>query len=274
MDTLLEYGLSAEVRAFSTTRISPFRPTPEEIKEMGAYAAFNVTHYCGDEEARVMRNRVWLCKQIGITESALVIPRQTHTANVQRIGRQFMRMSEEERRAALQDVDALVTDLPDVCIGVSTADCVPVLLYDEENQATAAIHSGWRGTVSRIAVNTLAEMQAAYGTKPGKLKAVVAPCISPEVYEVGEEVAQQFEDAAFPGTVIIRKRTVTGKPHIDLRAANVWLLEGCGVPLENIRVCNCCTFLQADTFFSARKLGINSGRMFTGICRHGSGRNH
>lgn len=63
--SLLKYELSSEVTAFSTTRLSPFNLSGDEINQMGAYAAFNVTHYCGDDKGRVERNRAWLCEELG-----------------------------------------------------------------------------------------------------------------------------------------------------------------------------------------------------------------
>ena len=194
------------------------------------------------------------------------MPRQTHTANVQRIDTSFLSKSATEQVALLQDIDALITNLPQQCIGISTADCVPILIFDEVHHAIAAIHAGWRGTVSRIAQHAIQQMTLHYNTSPQHCKAIIGPSISVEAFEVGEEVVQQFLQAGFPHSIISRSpRYATSRPHIDLWAANSWLLEEIGIPLSNIQIAGICTFSHADTFFSARKLGINSGRIFTGI---------
>lgn len=273
MNTLLDYSLSPSVRAFSTTRISPFENNADGVDKCdSAYAAFNVTHYCGDNAERVARNRKWLCEELSIQDEHLIIPHQTHTANVFCVTDEFLLLPDEEKRKKLENVDAVITDLRHVCVGVSTADCVPILVCDDEHNVIAAIHAGWRGTLGRIVSSTLQAMNQQFGTQPQQLKVVMGPCISWQAFEVGEEVVQQFLDKGFPPTVlgVSRQSPTNGnevKPHIDLCAANAWLFETEGVPLEQIQISGICTFTNYDTFFSARRLGINSGRIFTGICR-------
>lgn len=261
--TLLTYRLAPAVRAFSTTRTSPFPLSKEELEEMGSYAAFNVTHYCGDTPERVQRNREWLCAKLCITPNALWLPHQTHTARVRCIDTNFLHLTPQEQANSLEETDALITDIPGQCIGISTADCIPVLLYDAPHHALAAIHAGWRGTAKRIVQAALREMATHFGTEGENVRAVLGPGISPQAFEVGEEVADAFLEAGFPKFVI--RRDLGLKPHIDLPAANAWLLEKEGVPPENIEACGICTYARSETFFSARRLGIRSGRIFTGI---------
>lgn len=261
--SLLKYELSSEVTAFSTTRLSPFNLSGDEINQMGAYAAFNVTHYCGDDKGRVERNRAWLCGELGVPAQNLWVPRQTHTSNVRCIDKAFLSLTRQEQTDLLQEIDALITDEPRQCIGISTADCVPVLIHDKVHQAVAAIHAGWRGTVKRISQNALSMMHEKYGTIASDCVAVVGPSISQQAFEVGNEVRIAFEDAGFPTSII--DSTTWTKPHIDLWAANVYLLEEAGVKLSNIQIANVCTYVHSDVFFSARKLGINSGRIYSAI---------
>ena len=77
-------------------------------------------------------------------------------------------------------------------LAVQTADCVPILLADTKNRAVAAIHSGWRGTLRRIAEKTLGRMQMDYGTRPADVIAAIGPAIGGCCYEVGSEVAREF----------------------------------------------------------------------------------
>ncbi len=263
-ETLLSYSIGSRVRAFSTTRLSPFAPDGESADTPSSYAAFNVTHYCGDSPERVSRNREWLCKELGISAEQLWLPRQTHTANVVRVDSSFVSLSAEQREAKLNEVDALITNLPQQCIGVSTADCVPLLLFDPVTASVAAIHAGWRGTVKRIAKHTLRAMEEAYGTRAEDVLAVIGPSISPDDFEVGEEVVEAFLEADFPESIILRQPSLP-KPHVDLWAANALQLEECGVRLENIQVAGVSTFSHSDTFFSARREGIRSGRIYSGI---------
>lgn len=270
MSTLIDYQLSDRVRAFSTTRIAPWMLTAAETEAMGAYAAFNLTHYCGDRDEQVTRCRNWLCRELNIETQRLWLPRQTHTAKVACIDSHLLSLTATEQTQALNQYDALITNLPQHCIGVSTADCVPILLYDTRQQAIAAVHAGWRGTVQHIVHHTLKAMQQRYGTQEADIKAVLGPSISAEAFEVGNEVVDAFIEAGFPASIVSHPakgvaNTRQPKAHIDLWAANAWLLEEAGVPLHHIQISGICSFRQADTFFSARRLGILSGRTFTGI---------
>lgn len=270
MATLIDYQLSDRVRAFSTTRVAPWPLTDAETETMGAYAAFNLTHYCGDREEQVTRCRNWLCHALNIEPQRLWLPRQTHTARVACIDSHLLSLTAAEQAQALDQHDAIITNLPQHCIGVSTADCVPILLYDTRQQAIAAVHAGWRGTVQHIVHHTLQAMQQRYSTRAADIKAVLGPSISAEAFEVGNEVVDAFIEADFPASIVSHPAkspasTRQPKAHIDLWAANAWLLEEAGVPLHHIQISGICSYRQADTFFSARRLGILSGRTFTGI---------
>ena len=267
------YSIADGVVAFSSTRYGG-------ISE-GNYAAFNVNHYCGDQLAHIAENRRLLCKVLDIDESHLVYPHQTHHTEVRVVDSDLLSLSSEERLRQLEGVDAVVTDLKGVCIAVSTADCIPVLLYDEAHHAVAAIHAGWRGTVARIVEKTVATMQRVYQTNPDQLKAVIGPGICLKNFEVGDEVYAEFEQNGFPMNEIalqfptineVQSEIVNGKLsnrklfwHMDLPACNRLQLVHVGVKNENIHMSNICTYDHVDTFFSARRLGINSGRILTGI---------
>lgn len=174
----------------------------------------------------------------------------------------------------LEGVDALITDLRGVCIGVSTADCIPVLLYDEVHHAMAAIHAGWRGTVQRIVQKTIEMMCTSFHTRPSELKAVIGPGISKEAFEVGDEVYEEFVQGGFDMPAIADQRPNMKKEgnvdqpmkwHIDLPLCNSLLLQESGIPAVHIHQSGICTYQHSDNFFSARRLGIQSGRIFTGI---------
>ena len=251
---LLYYDLHSDVVAFSTMRQGGF--------SVGNYAEFNINQFCGDDEEAIRRNRSLLCQTLGIGDDRLIMPHQVHLAKVQRIDEAFLVSSAEERNQRLEGIDAVMTDLPGVCIGVSTADCIPILLYDTCHHAVAAIHAGWRGTVSRIAEKAVAALNAAYGSQPHDLKAQIAPGISLDSFEVGDEVYDAFATAGFDMKAISRRQA---KWHVDLPACNRLQLTAAGVLAANIAVADICTVHNSSTFFSARCLGIQSGRIFTGI---------
>ena len=103
-------------------------------------------------------------------------------------------------REELKGYDALVTDVPGVAIGARTADCIPVLMYDPVRRVVAAVHSGWKGTVLKIAAKVLAVMASKYGTRAADIISVIGPGIGPDSFQVGPEVAEAFLSAGFPET--------------------------------------------------------------------------
>ena len=255
---LLEYNIGNGARAFSTKR----------GEGSGNYGGFNITHYCGDTTEHVAECRKTLCCKLGINDSRLILPRQTHSSETIVIDKNFLALTSEEQKEKLEGIDAIVTDIAQTCIGVSTADCIPLLLYDSEKRAVAAIHAGWRGTVARIAERCVEVMEVRYGSNPADIKAVIAPGISIEAFEIGDEVYEKFAECGFPMERIAeRYPTATGgnKWHIDLWEANRLQLLEKGLSEENIHTSGICTYSHHSEFFSARRLGINSGRIFNGI---------
>lgn len=263
------YNLSDDVKAFSTTRHSG-------VSE-GNYASLNINEYCGDSKANTDANRLLLANELGIDVNHIIMPHQTHGVESRIIGEEFTTLPDGVKKMLLEGVDAVMTNIPGMCIGVSTADCIPVLLYDEEHHAAAAIHTGWRGTQARIVHKTVQEMRMAYQTDPTKLKAVIGPGISLDNFEVGDEVYAAFEQAAFDMSAIAEERIKRNpnaddpakaferKWHINLPLANIQMLTHNGVDEANIINTGICTFDNADNYFSARRLGIESGRIYTGI---------
>lgn len=258
---LLTYDLGEGVLAFSSRRGGGV--------SQGLYASFNVNAYCGDDALRVLENRRRLADALQIDVDHIVMPHQTHGVQAAIIDGGFWDCSAEERRQKMEGVDALITTLPHVCIGVSTADCIPVLCLDPIRRVVAAIHAGWRGTVEGIVGRTIERMQAVYGTCPSDLRAVIGPGISLEAFEVGDEVYAAFAECHFPmNRLAVRFPVHQGlgeKWHIDLWEANRGQLTAAGVPDEQILCTGICTYTHYDEFFSARRLGIDSGRIFNGI---------
>jgi YfiH family protein len=130
--------------------------------------------------------------------------------------------------------DALMSSVPGLVLVIRTADCLPVLLVDEENRAVAAIHCGWRGTEKRILDKAVKAMGEAYGSKPATMLAALGPCIGPACYEVGREIQAAFMKAGFPATVFCGAPGRERKYLLDLRAANAWLLGKLGFNKTNV----------------------------------------
>ncbi len=171
-------------------------------------------------------------------------------------------------RADLEGYDSFICKLPGVAIGVRTADCVPILLYDPVQRVVAAVHSGWKGTVLKISLKTIRLMERDFGCRPADLRAVIGPAIGPNSFQVGPEVVDKFRNTGFPMTQIWSFRgesdgsPMSGGHHIDLYTANRWILEESGV--RDIQVFDIDTFTDTS-FFSARREGTACGRNINAI---------
>lgn len=246
------YDISPDVTAFSTTRHGGYGS--------GVYGEFNINHYCGDDETCIDNNAEALSLELNVKKDDIIMPHQTHCTEVMQIAKDFIPLPGNVKKMILEGVDALITDVKGLCIGVSTADCIPILIYDEAHHAAAAVHAGWRGTVKRIAMKAVSAMRVTYGSRPEDLTAVIGPGISLEAFEVGDEVYEEFASAGFCMADISRRYD---KWHIDLPECNRSQLSAAGV--SDIRMTGICTYNNSADFFSARRLGVASGRIFTGI---------
>ncbi len=232
----------------------------------GTFGTFNLGYYSGDIREHVDTNRRILCEILAVNPDRLFVPHQMHGTEIVVIGQDFLHIDKKRQTALLEGKDALLTSCRDVCIAVSTADCVPVLLYAADKQVVGAVHAGWRGTCLRIVESTVKKMIAEFGCDPVNIHAAIGPSIGPDAFEVGEEVFLAFRDSGFDMGAIAFVHPDTGKYHINLWEANYLQLTAAGIPRQQIEIAGICTRNYSDIFFSARGLGTDSGRMLTGIC--------
>ena len=248
------YDFGPEVIAFSTTRQGGYSE--------GNYGQFNINRYCGDSAEAITQNRQTLCQLLDINDSRLLMPHQVHLTKIATVDDDLLSLDSDGRQQRLEGVDAIMTNIAGVCIGVSTADCIPVLLYDSMHHAACAVHAGWRGTLARIVEKAVKAMTETNGTNPIDIVAQIGPGISLDSFEVGDEVYDAFAQAGFDMAAICQKQV---KWHINLPACNKLQLIATGVTPAHITMSDICTYKAHDTFFSARRLGINSGRIYTAI---------
>ena len=156
------------------------------------------------------------------------------------------------------EADAGVAVEPGLLVGIATADCLPVLLVDPARRAVAAAHAGWRGTARHI-VTRVVEALVAGGSRLGDLRAAIGPGIGPCCYEVGVELRGAFG----PGGDAFFHPGPRGRPHLDVRAANVRQLEDAGVRPERIHHVEDCTSCRNDLYYSYRRDGKGTGRMIS-----------
>lgn len=223
------------------------------------YGSLNMSLAVGDENDAVLANRSALAAALHLDPNRIVVPNQVHSNNVRRVTDTDAGAGATDHSTSIPDTDALITNTPNLPLALHFADCVCVFFLDPINRAIGVAHAGWRGTVDGIAVATVEMMTREFGTDPVRLLAAISPAIERHCYEVGEDVARSFFKE-FPHDERILKQSSNTKWRVDLKTANLLMLQRAGLHIENIAVSEQCTSCNSDEFFSYRRDG-ETGRM-------------
>ncbi len=215
--------------------------------------------FTGDQELLYSAFRKELAVSGEWNVNQFIFPRQTHSDHVAVV-------DPENRSVTLEDTDALITNEPGLFICVQTADCVPVLIYDTQKSVVAAVHAGWRGTVSKIVQKTILKMTEKFDCNPDDLVVGIGPSIHMHAYEVGGEVVELVERNLNNASDLLKPSLNSGKAYFDLWEANKSILIESGIQEANIEVMGLCSFEHSGLFYSARRDGADTGRMVSGIC--------
>jgi len=198
---------------------------------------------------------------LGVAPARLLLVKQVHGVAVA--------IARAGTTAAWQkpEADAIVTDDPTVAIGVRTADCAPVLLYDGSRNVAAAAHAGWRGTAAGVARATIDALRREFGCRPEDLTAAVGPCLGACCGEVGPDVLAAFRDGgADAGEMEAWFTPGRGdRWMLDLERANRDQLARAGLRQKAIFTSGLCTKTHRDRFHSYRGDGAAAGRLLAAI---------
>jgi polyphenol oxidase len=199
----------------------------------GAYASLNLGLHVGDDPVSVCTNRERAAAAVGLELDDLAFCNQAH-------GREVITVSAASRGRgarvlddAIEQADALVTSEPGIGLVVMVADCVPIVLIDPERRVLGVVHSGWRGTVAKVAAAAVTAM-AAIGAHPESTLAAIGPAIAPERYEVGDDVVSAAYDAFGDDAGMVITDLPNGRHCFDLWSANRLVLAEAGVSADNI----------------------------------------
>jgi YfiH family protein len=193
----------------------------------------------------------------GLCIDRVVTADQVHGENIVRVD------DLNFRDVPTMHADALITDVPGIAVGVETADCVPVLLFDPVKPAVAAVHAGWKSTVKKIVQKAVHRMHEEFGSEPARMIAAIGPAIGPECYEVDERVMERVRESfSFWREV----STPRGTDHwsLDLVKANKLELLQIGLAEQHVHTLGLCTSCRRDLFYSFRAEG-KTGRMLSVI---------
>lgn len=213
-----------------------------------------------EQEEKVYQNYQTLANRLKINSNEIIRPNQTHTDVVKCIEK--LKVSPED----LRDVDGLITNQPQVFFSLSFADCTPIYLYDPIKKVIGNIHSGWKGTLKGIGKKAVEKMVECYHCHPKNIVCCLGPHIRKCHFEVGQEIAIQFENQyqnmqdihdiiSYIGEIDGKK-----KYYIDTAKINRNLMLKIGLKKENIIDSNICTVCEKHQMHSYRAQGKMAGR--------------
>lgn len=231
----------------------------------GEFSSFNFGNFSDDSPTNIHENRQTLARMWYMDIADFIIPHQTHGNKVLVIDEKFKQLNVSTKNEVLYGVDATITQQKNIFLCVTTADCVPILLYDENKEIIAGIHAGWKGIVGDIIKNTILKMENVFQSNRSDIVVAIGPSISIKNYEIGKDVENQFSEAGFNLTASSFKNHETGKLHIDLERIVHDELVKLGIQSTGIETTNLCTYDNPELFFSARRQSIHCGRMLSGI---------
>ncbi len=207
----------------------------------------NLSFRVGDNPETVAENRRRFLEHFGAGPGQLAVPVQVHGTTIRRA----------DGGGEYPACDALMTDRVGLVLGVTVADCVPILLADPVSHVIAAAHAGWRGTAAGIARAVVRAMEGESGISPRRLLAFVGPAAGACCYAVGPEVADLFTPE------VVNRRD--GGLFVDLKSSNAAQLAASGVLPGSIEIHPLCTITERHLLHSFRRDGSRSGRMMAAI---------
>ena len=222
-----------------STRIGGVSRSPFDLN-----LSFNV----GDDPICVTANRERFFGEMGISINRVAITKQVHGSNILSV----------ENPGNFDSCDALISNSEDLFLAITVADCLPILLFDKSTNTFAAVHAGWKGSKSRILEKTIKGMIDKYEVASKNIHAFVGPSAGVCCYEVGQDVASQFDEQYLV-------RSEDDKQHLNLKQFNKELMIMNGISERNIEVAEYCTICNPTLFHSYRREGNNSGRMMAVI---------
>ena len=205
-----------------------------------------------------------ICNLLKLDSSNIVRPYQTHTNNVKKITNEVGIFPEK-----LQDVDGLITRENNKILSLTFADCTPIYLYDKQKNIIGNIHSGWQGTVKKIAKYAIIKMKKEFNSDPKDIVCVIGPTIRKCHFEVQKDVKDIFYNTfKYMKNIdkIIEFNKNTNSYFIDTVEINKELLKGEGILKENIVDSGICTYCNSNIIHSYRKEGKEAGRNTALIC--------
>lgn len=218
----------------------------ESVNTSGTIPGLNLGENTPADPGEIQSNFSVLMSELEWKPDKLALAEQVHGNQIEYV----------QNGGIYSQTDGLVTDKNNLILGIRVADCAAILLADPQNQFLAAVHAGWRGAASGIISRSLSKLKD-LGAKTDSLIAWISPCISTENFEIGEEVAEQFDKKYID-------RSFGKKPHLNLKEFIKDELTGSGLSAHNVEVDPRCT-ISNKNFYSYRREQNKAGRLLAFI---------
>ena len=205
----------------------------------GIYKSLNCGHGSKDSKKNIQKNLKLVAKKMHVKPKNLVLMHQTHSNSV-------IEIKKINYRRKIY-ADAMITKMRGVSLGVITADCVPIILYDSKNKIVGCIHAGWKGAFKEIVKNTILKIKKI--SSPSKIYASVGPCIGVRSYEVDIKFYKKFISKSTKNKIYFLHKTKS-KKLFNLRKFVTDKLKQCKVEVDQV---NHDTFAEKNKFFSYRR---------------------
>ena len=205
------------------------------------FKSLNCSLSNGDERKIVLKNREIALKKLNLSKKKLVLLNQTHSSKVIRVNKNNL-----NKRT---NADGMITSLDDVALGILTADCAPIFIYDNKKKFICCLHSGWKGTLNNISKNAI-KLFAKNNIKSTNLIAIIGPCLGTKNYEVDKDFEKIFIKKNLQYSKFFRNKNRT-KSFFNIRGIIKYQLKQLG--LKKIHSVELDTYSNESLFFSHRR---------------------
>ena len=206
----------------------------------GIYKSLNCGKGSADDKKKILQNLLIVSKKIGVMPKNLKLMHQTHSNRV-------IVINKKNKNSKIFKSDSLITSIKSLAIGVVTADCVPIILYDSKNEVIGCVHAGWKGAISGIIEKTINQIKRL--NKDSKIFACIGPCIGQKSYEVDANFYRKFLKKSKKNSLYFSKKNKT-KKLFNLRKYVRNKLIKYRVKVDQIYL---DTFAEKKYFFSYRR---------------------
>ena len=205
----------------------------------GIYRGLNCGRGSKDNKKNINKNLNFIAKKMAVDRTNLILMNQTHSNKVVEINKHNYRKK--------INADAMITQIKDLAIGVVTADCVPIIIYDIENEVIGCVHAGWKGAISGVIDNTIKKIKRL--NFKSKIYACVGPCIGKKSYEVDIKFYKKFVSKSWKYKIYFTNKNKT-KKLFNLRKFVTDKLLKLRVNVDHV---NKDTYTERSNFFSYRR---------------------